>query len=58
MPTLGYTLMAIAKDIKYQLTTALAVENITSQQWAVLAQIATAPEPLTAAVKGLKNLAR
>ncbi|WP_063515512.1 MarR family winged helix-turn-helix transcriptional regulator [Schleiferilactobacillus harbinensis] len=52
MPTLGYTLMAIAKDIKYQLTTALAVENITSQQWAVLAQIATAPEPLTAAAIG------
>ncbi|MCH5461775.1 MarR family transcriptional regulator [Lactobacillus sp. LC28-10] len=49
MNNFGYLIMDVAKELRYQMNTALEKEGITSAQWAVIAQIEISKVPLTAA---------
>lgn len=49
MNNFGYLMMDVAKELRYQLNTALEKEGITSAQWAVIAQIKISKVPLTSA---------
>lgn len=50
MPNLGFLLMSLAKQLKAELNRKLVAHNLTVSQWALLAALARADTPLTAAV--------
>lgn len=49
MPNLGFLLMSLAKQLKATLNRKLRANNLTVSQWALLAALARADAPLTAA---------